>query len=348
MSHVSLANLETNERIEGCYLVREKSLAAFRNKPGQYLNISLADCTAELKGRVWDNAEEIAKQFNVGDVVRVIGHVEEYQEKKQLVLRQIEIADPTEYDLADLMKTAGMSPAELQELLTATVAEVQDPWLRALLDDFLADEEFVSRFSTCFGARGIHHAFVGGLLEHTLHVVHLLKATHALYPDLNRDLMIAGGLLHDIGKMVELDASLSPDYTDAGRLIGHTVITDRMIQARIRNIEGFPEHLSQHLTHMILSHHGEREYGAPVVPSTLEACALHHADVMDARVQGFIDVIAQAKSQDANARWSNYNSTYQRRIYTGVEPALPEEEPVETDAQTQNNDAPASSGQLPL
>jgi 3'-5' exoribonuclease len=241
------------------------------------------------------------------------------------------------------VKTSGLTPRELREKLMQIVAEVQDPWLRALLDDFMGDEEFVARYSTCYGARGIHHAFVGGLLEHTLNVVQIALAAHALHPELNRDLLITGGLLHDIGKTDELDASLSPEYTDAGKFIGHTVITDRMVRDRIARIEGFPAHLAQLLSHMILSHHGERDYGAPVVPSTLEACALHHADVLDARIQGFKDVINNARAQNPAAEWSEYVNTYQRRIYLG--PAEPAEPPV---AAPEPDDQDPGPGQLPL
>ena len=310
-----VSDLAPNVRVASCFAVREKSLAPFRNKPGKFLNLTLMDRTGDVKGRMWDRAEEIAEQFDVGDVVLISGRVDEYQGQLQIIINEVVPATEDQYDPGDLVMRSGRTHEELLEWLDDTVNQVQDPHLKALLEAFTLDEPFRERFAGAHGAKGLHHCYVGGLLEHTLSVVELLKAVAALHPELDLDLLIAGGLLHDVGKLEELDGIISADYTDAGRLLGHTVLGDRMVMARMAQVEDFPRHTADMLSHMLLSHRGERQWGAPVVPATMEACALHYADNMDARVQGFKQVIAAEGG--GSAHWSSYHRSYERQIYLG-------------------------------
>jgi 3'-5' exoribonuclease len=340
MAKLYVRDLTPNTQVElEPFVVRDKSLSPFKNKPGKFLTVTLLDCTGEVKARVWDHAEEIAAGFEPGDVVTVSGRAEEYQGQKQLVLSVIRPAEEGSYDPEDL-RPGGQRPlAELLQWLDEVLGLVESPPLAALLAGFFGDQAFRERFAAAFGARGIHHSYPGGLLEHTLSVVQILLCVADLHPELDRDLLIVGGLLHDVGKLEELAGSLVADYTDEGRLLGHTVLTDRMVNAKIAEIPGFSTRLAELLSHMLLSHHGEREYGAPVVPMTLEACALHHADIMDARVQGFKQVRQNADGAAGN--WSEYNRTYQRAIYLGEVPGLAGPEPGEPGE-------PPLNGQLPL
>lgn len=315
MAKQFVSDLAPNAAVDSIFAVKDKSLAAFRNKPGKFLNLTLSDHTGEVKARAWDNAQELAAGFDVGDVVAVEGRVDEYQGQLQVITASIAKVEPGGYDPADLMAHSDKSPQELLSGLDAVVAQVTDPHLRALLDAFVSDADFRECFAAAHGSKSLHHSYAGGLLEHTLCVVEIAKTVAALHPEINRDLLITGSILHDIGKLEELEGAITVTYSDVGHLIGHTVLTDRMVGAKLALIEDFPAELAKLLSHALLSHHGERDWGAPVVPMTMEACALHYADNLDARVQGFKQVIRDAG--ESSAHWSEYHRSYQRFIYLG-------------------------------
>jgi 3'-5' exoribonuclease len=330
-------DLVPNAQVASAFVARGKSLVPFRNKPGQYLSVTLADRTGEIKGRAWDRAEELGKRFQEGDVVVVEGHVEEYQGQRQLIIRELVVAEPDSYDPAWLVVCSPRDRGEMLEELDGIIATIQNPHLRALLDVVFGDPDMRARFAAAYGAKNLHHSYVGGLLEHTLAVVRILQTTAEIHPDLDRDLMLTAGLLHDLGKLEELAGDIAVEYTDTGRFVGHTVLTDRMVCAAMDQLEGFPEDLRNLLTHALLSHHGTREWGAPVVPVTPEACALHYADNLDARVQGFKQVIAAGRQKGGQA-WSDYHRSYERSLYLGR--AEEEQEPSEVE--------PAPDQTLPL
>ena len=316
METKTVAELEVGERIVGTYVARDKSLASFRSKPGQYLSLTLGDATGEVPARMWDHAEEAAALFGAGDVVTVRAVVEEYKGQKQLVIERLKRAEPAEIEGVDLMRTSTRDLGDLRGRIVETAASVTEPHLRALLEQFFGDEEFFECFCRAPGAKSLHHSHLGGLVEHTAAVIEILETVARIHPELDRDLLMAGALLHDAGKVAELECTAAIDYTDRGRLVGHTVLTDRMVNRAIDSIEGFPEELANRLTHLLLSHHGQREYGAPVLPMTAEACALHYADNLDAHVQYFGQVISEGAS--AGNRWSDYQRLFERYIYVGA------------------------------
>jgi 3'-5' exoribonuclease len=315
MEKQSVADLAPKARVDSTFAVRSSALAPFRNKPGQYLNATLADRTGEILARVWDNAEELAPILAPGNIVRVRGRVDEYQGKPQLIVEEAETCRSSRVELADYIPASKRDPLEMMEELDAAIGEVANPHLRALLDAFFEDAEFRTRFARAAGAKSLHHAFLSGLLEHTVSVLRILLALNESHPQLDRDLLITGALLHDIGKIEELDTTTVIEYTDSGRLLGHTVMTDRMVCARISRIDGFPQQLADLLMHMLLSHHGQKEYGAPIVPMTAEACALHYADNLDAHVQHFSHVVEEGAG--SGNRWSDYQRLFDRYIYIG-------------------------------
>ena len=321
MSGNTVAELEVGKRIIGTYAARSKSLASFKSKSGQYLSLILADATGEITARMWDNAEEAAALFSEGDAVTVRAVVEEYRGQKQLVIDRLKVAEQSEMDAAELVPASGRDVDELRGRLLEVVASVGNPHLKALLDEFFGDPEFVDCFCRAAGAKALHHSHLGGLAEHTVGVLELLETVARTHPELDRDLLMTGGLLHDLGKVDELECRASIEYTDTGRLVGHIVLTDRMVTKAIGRIEGFPEELANRLTHLLLSHHGQREYGAPVLPMTAEACALHYADNLDAHVQYFGQVIADG--QRAGSRWSDYQRLFERYIYVGADAEAP-------------------------
>jgi len=308
-------DLVPNTQVNSSFVVRSRSFASFRNKPGQYLNLSLADRTGEIVGRVWDNAEALGEVLTPGAIVRVVGRVEEYQGKPQLIVVQAEACRAAEVDPSDYLAASQRDPMEMLDELDAVMAEVENPCLSALLHAFFDDSDFRTRFTRSAGAKTLHHSFVSGLLEHTLSVVRILKVVNESHPQLNRDLLITGALLHDVGKVEELATETTIEYTDTGRLLGHTVLTDRMVRERLQQVPDFPPPLADLLMHMLLSHHGQKEYGAPIVPMTAEACALHYADNLDAHVQYFSQVVA-AGAKSGN-RWSDYQRLFDRYIYLG-------------------------------
>ncbi len=315
MASKKIAELTVGQRVTATYAVRDKSLASFKSKPGQYLRLTLGDASGEIGAVMWDNAEDAAKLFEMGDAVIVRGNVESYRGQMQLVVEKLKKADEGIYEQAELLPQSPRDLDALKQRLLQQIEEVKDPRLRKLVAAFFGDEEFLGKFCAAPGAKRLHHAHVGGLLEHTVGVVEILRTVCEIHPELDRDVLIAGALLHDIGKIHELETGAAFEYTDAGRLLGHIVLTDRMVMDEIEEDEDFPEELANRLTHLLLSHHGQKEYGAPVLPMTAEACALHYADNLDAHVQYFSQVV-QAGADSGN-RWSDYQKLFDRYIYLG-------------------------------
>ncbi len=325
MSKPLVTDLNVGDSVAVPFVIREMNLAPFRDpKKGKYLNLILGDRSGQIAARMWDNAEPVAAKLQVGQVVTVTGRVEEYQGQAQLIVQRLQICPPERYDAADFVPCSKRSREEMVEQLQANIAEVDNEYLRAVLEGVFGDEELLDRFATAPGAKTLHHAYRGGLLEHTLSVVELVKKAQELHPQLDRDLLITAGLLHDLGKIRELGGELAYEYTDVGGFVGHVVLTDRMVTAKLAQIPDFPPHLADLLSHALLSHHGQREWGAPVVPATPEACALHYADNLDARVAGFQSIIDQY--QDQPDRWSRYHPYFERRIFVGSDQADEEEE----------------------
>lgn len=317
MARQNVTDLSDGVRVRSTFAVRQKRLVPFRNKPGKWLDLVLADRTGEIPARMWESAEEAARLFEVGDVVAVAGRVEEYQGRLQVIVERIRRCAEDEFDRADFLGSGKVDIAQAVEELMQWVGSVEQPDLRLLLEAFFGDGDFRARFAECPGSKQLHHAHLGGLLHHTLGVLRILEAVCRVHTELDRDLLIAAGLLHDIGKVEELEiVGTTIEYTDIGRLVGHIVLTDRMVNERIKGLPDFPEELAARLTHVLLSHHGQKEYGAPVLPMTPEACALHYADNLDAHVQYFTEVV---QAGPPGNRWSEYQRLFDRYIYLGGE-----------------------------
>jgi len=191
--------------------------------------------------------------------------------------------------------------------------EVSDPHLRALLSAFLDDPDFMRRFTAAPAAKNYHHPYLGGLLEHTATTVRICRMLCELYPDVDRDLLVTAAALHDIGKIEELDYERAIDYTDAGRFLGHLLLSDEMIRDRLSGLPGFPADLAMRLRHAVLSHHGELEWGSPKRPKTLEAVVLHHVDNLDAKVNSFREIVSRAGESDSP--WTDMRNLFKRPLY---------------------------------
>lgn len=318
MKEQFVRDLRPGSRVLSFFLVRHKRLEPFRDRTrGEFLTLTLADRSGEILARVWEDAPEVAQTFEPGQVVKVMGEVEEYLDRWQVIVEKIRPAQEDEYDPADFLPATERQVDQMLEEVRAAVEEIGNPHLRQLLAAFLDDPDFVARFSRAPAARRVHHAYLGGLLEHTLEVVGLCRSLLAIYPQVHRDLLLAGALLHDIGKTQEFRYQTHIEYSDEGRLLGHVVMSLQMVDRALAGIPDFPAELALRLRHMIVSHHGRYEWGSPRRPKTLEAAALHYVENLSAQVNRFQTLIAARR--DPSRPWTEYDALLRRYLYAGLE-----------------------------
>ena len=311
---IYLKDIKQGDKVASTFLAAEKNMA-FSLKGSPYLNVRLKDKTGELDGKVWDNAIELDQQFKKGDIIYIEGKAANYKNAIQISIVKImknawEDVEPADY----LPAAKGDVAAMFNEILTY-VEKIQTKPLQALLQAFFHDQKTAELFQRAPAAKGFHHIYLGGLLEHTLSVVRLLEKASEHYPTLNKDMVITGGILHDIGKIYEFSYDHIIDYSDEGRLIGHIVMGVEMIDKKIAAIDDFPPQLALELRHIILSHHGEFEFGSPKRPKTLEALVVHYIDDLDAKFNAFQTLITDSTNADSD--WTNYNRLLERYIYKG-------------------------------
>jgi 3'-5' exoribonuclease len=301
------------EEIVSFFAIREKSLR--KSRAGKsYLRVTCVDKTGNVMGNIWDKASQLSKKFTVADIVKVQAFIELYENQTQLSISNIRKAKEQEYEIADFSPTTTKDINKLTEQLFNFVDSIQNQYLNKLLHLFFDDKEFLKKFASAPAAKSWHHNVIGGLLYHTITVTKICNAVANFYEDLDRDLLVACAVLHDIGKVEEYSLKPFIDFTDEGKLVGHIVIGDKMVVDKIQQINNFPPMLKNKIRHLLLSHHGEREKGAVVLPKTKEAIILHYADNMDAHIMGVQDLIEKAKKQ--NREWTEYNNLTKREYYT--------------------------------
>ena len=302
--------LVEGETIRNIYLCKGKRSAETRNgKP--YDNLILQDKTGTLDGKVWDPNSNGIADYDEMDFIEVFGDVISYNNNLQLNIRQIRKAYEDEYVAADYMPTTEKSTDSMFEELIGYVKKIDNDYLRQAVEYyFVNDEAFIKTFVGHSAAKTVHHGFAGGLLEHTLSVVKLCEYMVSAYPILNKDLLYAAAICHDIGKTKELSPFPTNDYTDDGQLLGHIVIGVEMISDAVRSIPGFPEQLASELKHCIVAHHGELEYGSPKKPALAEALALNFADATDAKMQTLTELFKDKKNND----WLGYNRLFESNL----------------------------------
>lgn len=312
---IYISDLREGDRVSGIYLCKNKVNA--KTKVGKsYYSLTLQDKTGTVDAKVWDLSSGI-DHFEAMDFIHVEGDVTVFQGVNQLNIRRIRKAHEGEYEQADYLPSTKFDEEEMKTELLAFVRSVKNTHLRGLLESFFVeDKDFWKEFCLHSAARSVHHSFVGGLLQHTLRVTQLCDFYCRQYSALHRDLLISGALLHDIGKTKEISNFPENDYTDAGQLIGHIVIGYEMITERIRKMPGFPEKLANELGHLILSHHGELEYGSPKKPALLEAVALHHADNTDAKLELVTELVENAVS----GSWLGYQKLIESNLRKTSDP----------------------------
>jgi len=278
-----LAKFE-NQSITAFFTASVKSVRD-KKDGGKYLALVLKDRTGEMEARMWDNAAESAPEFEQGDVVKLRALVCRYQERLQMKVERIRAAVEGEYDPADFLPATTKDVDALWAELNGYVESFRDPHLKALLRAFLDDPEIAAAFRAAPAAKAMHHAWLGGLLEHVVSLMGVCDLAAMHYPEIHRDLLLTGALLHDIGKLQELVWKNSFDYTIEGQLVGHITIGYGMIEKKLATLPEFPARLRVLVEHMVLSHHGRYEYGSPKLPMIPEAILLHYLDDMDAKMQ---------------------------------------------------------------
>ncbi len=319
MSRQFVEQLRDGDNLGDVYLVTDKQLRANRNG-NPYLLLELRDRTGGIQGRMWNAGESVGRGFNPGDFVRVAGKVQLFQGALQAILTAIEKEESLKIDYADFLPQTEQSIPRLSDRLRGYLLRLDNLHLRALAECFLSDEDFMRAYCSCPAGVKLHHAYVGGLLEHVVSMMDAADKLLPLYPGVDRDLLLTGIFLHDAGKTRELTYGRAFGYSDEGQLVGHIPIAVAMLAEQAVKVpdltgEPFPRELLLRVQHMILSHHGELAYGSPKVPMTPEAMLLHLIDSMDTRMHM---VLRELKDDRNNpSAWTPYNANLGRRIYKG-------------------------------
>ena len=319
MARRLITELQPQANVDQLFLATHKQLRPNRN--GQlYLQVELADKSGMITGRLWNASDEDYDAFEDGDYVRVEGHTQLYSGALQLIVTAIARADPRTVDEREFQVLTANDLARLEEELATILGTLRSPPLKALADEILADAALVTAFKRTPAGVKHHHAYAGGLLDHVVNLLRLADRVAPLYPELDRDLLLVGVLVHDIGKVRELESLQGFSYSDEGQLLGHVLLGLEIVDAKIRGIESrtgqpFDPEAAVRVKHMIASHHGQYEFGSPKLPMTLEAVALHHLDHLDAKMAGTIQLLRnEATAADG---WTQYQQSQGRKFFRG-------------------------------
>lgn len=316
MVNTPIKNLNDKDPIlDRIFLVKDKILGV--GKTGKtFLTLLIGDQSGQLDGRIWDNIEEVSTRFEIGDLIKIKGVVQIYNQRKQLIIHRLDKVEDTSINKDDYkMKERQIDTYALYSELCQMVTEIEILPLKQLLQDCLQDEDIKSRLLKAPAAKTIHHAHRGGLIEHVVSICKIMQfmATHYTY--LNRDLLIFGAIFHDLGKIWELDQTEQQQiyYTNPGQLLGHMLLACELVEKKSQRILGFPEDLRMILKHIILAHHGKLEYGSPKVPMFPEAVVVAMIDDMDSKMDTMINFINNERQTGES--WSRYNENFERYFY---------------------------------
>ncbi len=332
MKSAFVSDLRPNQDVTSSFLVQSKDVRL--KKSGEpYLSLSLADNTGEIDAKMWDNVGDVMETFERDDFVKVKGRVQVYQNRPQFTIhRMVRIGDE-DIDFADFFPASERDPDEMFAELRATINGIGNEHIRALLDALMDDPEIGPRFKRAPAAKTVHHAYLGGLLEHVLSLCQLCKMTAAHYPIVDLDLLLAGAVLHDIGKIEELSYRRSFGYTDDGQLLGHIIIGLRMIEEKLRGLPDFPPKLRTLIEHIVISHHGQLEFGSPKIPVFPEALLFHFLDNLDSKMENMRVVID--KDAQIEGSWTRYIPPLERYllkkdVYLAGKEAAPKPDPAQS------------------
>lgn len=317
MAHQFIADLKPGQRLDDVvFLIRSKDLRT-TTEGRLYIHAVLVDRTGQIVARMWQATEGMYRAMPEGGFMRFKGRVENYKGNLQFIIDGILIADPGTYSVADFLPTTERDREKMWKRLVEILRGIKNGDVLALVEAFLADKALMERFQAAPAAATMHHAYIGGLLEHTLNVLEVALRVIPLYPKLNLDLVLAGVFLHDIGKSKELTFETNIAYSDSGQLLGHIVQATMMIEQKADALAAsgkpIPDRLRWELQHIVVSHHGSYQFGSPKLPAIPEAIAVHYLDNLDAKVNMFLSEIEN--HPDPASRWTNYNRALETRIF---------------------------------
>jgi 3'-5' exoribonuclease len=322
MKSAYVADLAADQSVTTLFLVCEKELRT-GNSGKPYLRLSLGDRTGAIEARMWENFEKDAAGFSRDDFVKVQGRVDLFNGKRQLRVERIRRAEPHEVQIEDYFPHTREDVKKLWAVLRQHVAAVRNPWLLKLLTGVLEDPAIAARYQRAPAAKSMHHAFIGGLLEHVVSLCGLCRAVAGHYPEADADLLITAAVLHDIGKLEELTYERSIGYSDDGQLLGHILIGLEMVGRRMEAIPGFPAELQTLVKHLLASHHGKYEFGSPKLPQFREAVLFNFLDDMDSKMAS---MRASLEAEGGEGDWTAYNAALGRYLlrvekYLAAEPS---------------------------
>jgi 3'-5' exoribonuclease len=306
-----ITDLADGQMVASMFLVREKEVRTSQRTGTSWLHLELVDRTGTISAKMWENFATLAATFECNDVVQIRGRVKLYNGRKELTLEQIIPALERDYDLGDFLPHTKYDVEKLYADMRQAIAGMKNPWLKKLLTSVVDDPAIAHRFKHAPAAMTMHHAYIGGLLEHVVSLIGLAADVSAHYPELDADLLLTGVVLHDIGKLDELRYTRAIDYSTEGRLLGHITIGVGLVREKRKAIPGFPEPLGVLVEHLILSHHGSYEFGSPSLPQIPEALALHFIDDMDSKMAG---VFATVDSAGGEETWTERNPSLRRSL----------------------------------
>lgn len=308
-ARVLVKDIKDKDTVQSVYLVKEKNLGVGKTgKP--FMSLVLGDNSGNIDGRIWDQVEDLNKEFETGDLILVKASVQVFQNRKQLIISKATRQDLSSYQLSDFVLSSAKSAEDMFAELVIFAKEIQNEHIRMLVLSVLEDPEIKPMLFKAPAAKTIHHAWYGGLLEHILSIIKILKGLASHYSFLNRDLLYFGAIFHDIGKLWELEYDHMFGYTSKGRLIGHMEIACELIDRKSARIMGFPSDLKDICKHIVLSHHGKLEYGSPKRPKFIEAFLVAAVDDLDSKMSTLNSFIMGERGSAEG--WSRYNDLFER------------------------------------
>jgi 3'-5' exoribonuclease len=341
---------QENKVITSTFVVVAKQIKP--KKTGEpYLALTLGDRSGQLEAKMWDNVEEVLEAFEQDDFLKIKGLINKYKQRFQLTIHKLRKLGDTEIDFSDYLPKTTRDIDELWQTLTNFVAGFENPHLKALVQAFMADPEIAAAYRNAPAAKTLHHACIGGLVDH---VVSLFRSCDLLcrnYPQVNRDLLLTGAFFHDIGKIHELTYNRSFTYSTKGQLLGHMIIELEMLQSKLAALPGFPDELKTMIEHMIISHHGEYEFGSPKLPMFPEAVMLHYLDDLDSKMEA---MRAQfERDATLESAWTSYNPSLGRPLlntekFLAPKKPAPVEEPTPESLAEQTSNEPEELAQTTL
>lgn len=306
--HIWIKDIEEDNLIHGVYLVKTKRVGKTK-KGTSFLSLTLGDRTGEVEAKVWERAESLSPLFREGDVIQVEGKASLYRDEIQLVLSDLSVPADPKGDPTFFLESSAKDVEEMMRALRKILRRIENHFIKSLVDRFLSDRSFINGFKRAPAAKNFHHSYLGGLLEHTLSVCEMGQYVVEHYSELDRDMLLAGAFLHDIGKIKELQFDSQIDYTDEGRLLGHVTLGVALVDEKLEELKDFPEDIALRLKHLILSHHGQFEFGSPKRPKFLEAFALHMIDDLDAKMNGLGRFMERDRKE---GDWTDFNRLFDR------------------------------------